>query len=237
MTFSLNTIIWLPMRRFQDIGYSPIILCTFSDISVSNGCFIRCSEKKVVSEKLILSREQKVPMENTSSRRQWHQLVVVFCHISHSDYDDIFRVHYVDPYLIASYQFDQCGTTKSEDSEYIIFSNEIVFNDGHTIPLECRYPLKSYATLEFSPVQRDVLFYEIGYGVIQMTMLQFQSNKYMTSYPANSYPMTVGSNEEVFIQMNLHNLHNNVNISITECTAETSVTPGERAVYVLIQDE
>lgn len=143
----------------------------------------------------------------------------------------------------------QCGTQSSQNNKSILYSNYVrqrpVENDVINrlsilrMPFTCAYPKEASASLDqlnVTPQEKPQVYQIDGQGGFNLQMTIFKDDSYTESYGAADYPVSMGLNQPMYVQLAVDSPDDRLSIIADSCYATPTQDPQDNSKYYIIED-
>eukprot|EP00058_Branchiostoma_floridae_P007724 XP_002593212.1 hypothetical protein BRAFLDRAFT_120140 [Branchiostoma floridae] len=160
-------------------------------------------------------------------------------------------MHFADPtckainngsHLILATKLSDCGTTRNETDDYVIYSNKVLmYSSNHSViirdlqlevPVTCKLPRKSVVSAQFTADSNAIKYSLEREGNFDIE-LQFYDS--LSFYYAYTGPVGLQLNELAYAQVRLSS-DDNLRIMVDSCVATPSRNPADTVIYSVIEN-
>uniref|UniRef100_W5M9B2 ZP domain-containing protein n=1 Tax=Lepisosteus oculatus TaxID=7918 RepID=W5M9B2_LEPOC len=151
-----------------------------------------------------------------------------------------------DTHVVAIMSLHSCGTQLEEDSEYLIFKNEITSFDNlndiitrkHLVEIgfSCSYPKMGNVSFEFKAHKIPYVFTESGFGRFTYQFELFSSDLYNRMIDSRSYPVTVELQQMIYMDIVATSSLPNTQLFVESCRATPHDDPNDPVFYDIIRN-
>ncbi|XP_055363453.1 ZP domain-containing protein-like [Betta splendens] len=149
-------------------------------------------------------------------------------------------------HVIAVIPLNECGTQIEEDSENLIFKNEIttvgelrgVISRKHLMEVRfsCKYPKKGITKLGFIAHRENVTVKRQGIGSLTYQFEFYPDNKFQTRIDPNSYPVEYDLGTRMFMQIKVTSSMSDIELFVESCKAAPFDNLNSKPTYSIIEN-
>ncbi|XP_078612620.1 scavenger receptor cysteine-rich domain-containing protein DMBT1-like isoform X2 [Branchiostoma floridae x Branchiostoma japonicum] len=160
-------------------------------------------------------------------------------------------LHFADPvckavnngsHLILATKLSDCGTTRNETDDYVIYSNKVLmYSSNHSViirdlqlevPVTCKLPRKSVVSAQFTADSNAIKYSLEREGNFDIALQFYDSSSFYYAYTG---PVGLQLNELAYAQVRLSS-DDNLRIMVDSCVATPSRNPADAVIYSVIEN-